>query len=41
MSVHCGHRRSLMNNKYILVDKSVLPEVFEKVIEAKEMNPAI
>lgn len=26
-----------MNNKYILVDKSVLPEVFEKVIEAKEM----
>lgn len=26
-----------MNNKYILVDKSVLPDVFEKVIEAKEM----
>jgi len=26
-----------MDNKYILVDKSVLPEVFEKVIEAKEL----
>ncbi len=26
-----------MKNKYILVDKTVLPEVFEKVIEAKEM----
>ncbi len=26
-----------MNNKYILVDKSVLPDVFEKVIEAKEI----
>jgi len=26
-----------MENKYILVDKSVLPDVFEKVIEAKEM----
>ncbi len=26
-----------MNNTYILVDKSVLPDVFEKVIEAKEM----
>ena len=26
-----------MKNKYILVDKSVLPDVFEKVIEAKEM----
>lgn len=29
-----------MNNKYILVDKSVLPDVFEKVIEAKEMMKA-
>lgn len=26
-----------MNNRYILVDKTVLPDVFEKVIEAKEM----
>lgn len=26
-----------MNNKYLLVDKSVLPDVFEKVIEAKEL----
>lgn len=26
-----------MNNKYILIDKSVLPDVFEKVIEAKEL----
>jgi len=29
-----------MNNKYILVDKTVLPDVFEKVIEAKEMMKA-
>lgn len=26
-----------MDKKYILVDKSVLPEVFEKVIQAKEL----
>lgn len=26
-----------MDKKYILVDKSVLPDVFEKVIEAKEL----
>lgn len=26
-----------MKNKYILIDKSVLPDVYEKVIEAKEM----
>lgn len=26
-----------MNKKYILVDKTVLPEVFEKVIQAKEL----
>lgn len=26
-----------MDNKYILVDKSVLPDVFEKVIEAKQI----
>ena len=37
MSAIGGHRRFFMNNKYILVDKSVLPEVFEKVIEAKEI----
>lgn len=26
-----------MNKKYLLIDKSVLPDVFEKVIEAKEL----
>lgn len=29
-----------MNNRYILVDKTVLPDVFEKVIEAKELMKA-
>lgn len=29
-----------MDKKYILVDKNVLPDVFEKVIEAKELMKA-
>lgn len=40
MSVIDGQGGLYMDKKYILVDKSVLPEVFEKVIEAKEMMKA-
>jgi len=30
-------KKSMTNNKYLLVDKSILPPYFEKVIEAREL----
>lgn len=36
----CRGQGGLMDKKYILVDKTVLPDVFEKVIEAKELMKA-